>query len=70
MNDSGLLRAVKMLESPNFMIDKSTGNAVGEIFYGSPRWRVLQQGSAAYSFVSQGTVVNLLGGCRRGVGRN
>src|SRR5258708_27836877 len=33
LNDDGLIRAGKMLESPKFMIDKNTGNAVGEIFY-------------------------------------
>jgi hypothetical protein len=45
LNEDGLVRAAKkMMESPHFMIDKSTGNAVGEMFYGSPTWQIVQRG--------------------------
>jgi hypothetical protein len=61
LNGDGLVRAVKMVESPKFMIDKNIGNAVGEIFHGSPKWQIVQRGSVAYSLVTQGTVVNVMG---------
>jgi hypothetical protein len=39
------------------MIDKTNGNAVGGLFFGSPTWQIVQQGSAANSLVSQGRVM-------------
>jgi len=58
LNDDGLVRAVpQMNRRPQFMIDKNTGNAVGEIFIGSPTWQMVQQGSTASSLVSQGRVM-------------
>jgi hypothetical protein len=49
------------VHTPKFMIDKNTGNAVGEIFHGSPKWQIAQRGTAANSLVSQGTVVGIMG---------
>jgi hypothetical protein len=62
LNDDGLVRAMpRMNANPQFMIDKNNGNAVGEIFLGSPKWKIVQEGSAANSLVSQGSVVSLMG---------
>ena len=58
LNDDGLVRPVpRMGINPQFMIDKNTGNAVGEIFPGSPTWQITQSGSTANSLVSQGRVM-------------
>jgi hypothetical protein len=58
LNEDGIVRAKpKMDWSPNFMIDKITGNAVGEVFLGSPTWPIMQQGSTVSSLMSQGRVM-------------
>jgi hypothetical protein len=58
LNDDGLVRAKSQMDwSPQFMIDKSTGNAVGEIFLGSPTWQIMKRGSTVSSLVSQGRVM-------------
>jgi hypothetical protein len=63
LDDNGLVRATPLLtiSSPQFMIDKTTGNAVGEIFSGVSTWKIVQQGSTANSLVSQGSVLNFTG---------
>ena len=37
-------RKPQMDWNPQFMIDKNTENAVGEIFLGSPTWQIMQRG--------------------------
>src|SRR5215203_3859833 len=58
LDDEGLVRPTRLLgvSSPQFMIDKKTGNAVGEVF-GPSTWRIVQQGSASMSLVSEGSTV-------------
>jgi hypothetical protein len=43
------------------MVDKTNGNAVGDMFFGSPKWQLVQEGSTENSLISQGIIASVKG---------